>query len=105
MQKYKRERAQIIITTTNNKNTNKNNNYFKEKKKRSKACKELGNKKICRYLLIMCKYTLRIPHKNTNGKKRPNSYPKMSAYNSGDIRKLRPSLRSQFFVPAENAEF
>jgi hypothetical protein len=45
-----------------------------------------------------------IPHKNTNVKKRPSSYPKMSYYKSGEIRKLRPSLNSQFFVSAENAE-
>jgi hypothetical protein len=41
-----------------------------------------------------------IPHKNTNVKKRPSSCPKMSALKSGEIRKIRPSLHSQFF---ENA--
>jgi hypothetical protein len=44
-----------------------------------------------------------IPHKNTNVKKRPSSYPKMSALKSGEIRKLKPSLHSQLFVSAENA--
>jgi hypothetical protein len=44
------------------------------------------------------------PHKNTNVKKRPSPYPKMSAYKNGEIRKSRPSLHSQFFLSAENAE-